>query len=138
MGESLPRVGSRHGKIFISSPACATQRVVMLSSIDVYRAMGILHGTESGPLQEVPLRKSWSDFVCIPSAALGARKLLNSDNRWSAREGNVRISPRNRICQNSSPGKATIFSLADKKWCRVSVLFTRWHQIEGKTWCHRH
>jgi len=32
-----------------------TQRVVMLSSIDVYRAVGISHGTESGPLQEVPL-----------------------------------------------------------------------------------
>jgi nucleoside-diphosphate-sugar epimerase len=29
--------------------------VVMLSSIDVYRAVGVLHGTESGPLQEVPL-----------------------------------------------------------------------------------
>jgi len=27
----------------------------MLSSIDVYRAVGISHGTESGPLQEVPL-----------------------------------------------------------------------------------
>ena len=33
----------------------ATHRVVMLSSIDVYRAVGISHGTESGPLQEVPL-----------------------------------------------------------------------------------
>jgi nucleoside-diphosphate-sugar epimerase len=33
----------------------ASQRVVMLSSIDVYRAVGISHGTESGPLQEVPL-----------------------------------------------------------------------------------
>src|SRR6266545_2975190 len=31
------------------------RRVVMLSSIDVYRAIGIFHGTESGPLQEVPL-----------------------------------------------------------------------------------
>src|SRR5450755_3930074 len=31
------------------------RRVVMLSSIDVYRAVGILHGTESGSLQEVPL-----------------------------------------------------------------------------------
>jgi nucleoside-diphosphate-sugar epimerase len=30
-------------------------RVVMLSSIDVYRAIGVSHGTESGPLQEVPL-----------------------------------------------------------------------------------
>ncbi len=33
----------------------ATRRVLMLSSIDVYRAIGISHGTESGPLQEVPL-----------------------------------------------------------------------------------
>ena len=33
----------------------ATGRVVMLSSCDVYRAIGITHGTESGPLQELPL-----------------------------------------------------------------------------------
>jgi nucleoside-diphosphate-sugar epimerase len=33
----------------------ATQRVIMLSSIDVYRAVGITHGTETGPLQELPL-----------------------------------------------------------------------------------
>ena len=33
----------------------ATRRVVMLSSIDVYRAVGVSHGTESGPLQKVPL-----------------------------------------------------------------------------------
>lgn len=33
----------------------ATGRVVMLSSMDVYRAVGILHGLESGPLQPVPL-----------------------------------------------------------------------------------
>jgi nucleoside-diphosphate-sugar epimerase len=32
-----------------------TRRVVMLSSMDVYRAVGISHGTESGPLQELPL-----------------------------------------------------------------------------------
>jgi nucleoside-diphosphate-sugar epimerase len=32
-----------------------TQRVVMLSSIDVYRAIAISQGTESGPLQNVPL-----------------------------------------------------------------------------------
>jgi nucleoside-diphosphate-sugar epimerase len=31
------------------------RRVVMLSSIDVYRAVGISQGTENGPLQEVPL-----------------------------------------------------------------------------------
>jgi nucleoside-diphosphate-sugar epimerase len=32
-----------------------TRRVLMLSSIDVYRAIGVSHGTEGGPLQEVPL-----------------------------------------------------------------------------------
>lgn len=33
----------------------ATGRVVMLSSMDVYRAVGITHGIEDGPLQELPL-----------------------------------------------------------------------------------
>jgi nucleoside-diphosphate-sugar epimerase len=33
----------------------ATGRVVMLSSMDVYRAIGISLGTDSGPLQELPL-----------------------------------------------------------------------------------
>ncbi|MGB8063585.1 MAG: NAD-dependent epimerase/dehydratase family protein [Candidatus Sulfotelmatobacter sp.] len=33
----------------------ATGRVVMLSSIDVYRAIGVTHGTETGALQELPL-----------------------------------------------------------------------------------
>ena len=33
----------------------AARRVIMLSSMDVYRAIGISQGTESGPLQEVPL-----------------------------------------------------------------------------------
>jgi nucleoside-diphosphate-sugar epimerase len=32
-----------------------TRRVVMLSSMDVYHAVGIFNGMESGPLQEVPL-----------------------------------------------------------------------------------
>src|SRR5438876_10759362 len=36
----------------------ATRRVVMLSSIDVYRAVGISQGTESGPLLEVPLTEA--------------------------------------------------------------------------------
>src|SRR5438445_3577106 len=33
----------------------ATRRMIMLSSIDVYRAVAVSQGTESGPLQEVPL-----------------------------------------------------------------------------------
>ena len=37
---------------------CATSRVVALSSCDVYRACGVLHGSESGPLEPVPLTES--------------------------------------------------------------------------------
>lgn len=33
----------------------AAHRVVMLSSMDVYRAVAIMHGTERGPLEDVPL-----------------------------------------------------------------------------------
>ena len=33
----------------------AAGRLLMLSSMDVYRAVGIMHGLESGPLQPVPL-----------------------------------------------------------------------------------
>ncbi|HEY6338438.1 MAG TPA: NAD-dependent epimerase/dehydratase family protein [Candidatus Sulfotelmatobacter sp.] len=33
----------------------AAQRVILLSSMDVYRAVGIAQGTEAGPLQDVPL-----------------------------------------------------------------------------------
>jgi nucleoside-diphosphate-sugar epimerase len=36
----------------------ATARVVALSSCDVYRACGVLHGSEPGPLEPVPLTES--------------------------------------------------------------------------------
>jgi nucleoside-diphosphate-sugar epimerase len=34
-----------------------TQRVVALSSMDVYRACGVLHGLEPGPLERLPLKE---------------------------------------------------------------------------------
>jgi nucleoside-diphosphate-sugar epimerase len=36
----------------------ATSRIVALSSCDVYRACGVLHGSEPGPLQPVPLTET--------------------------------------------------------------------------------
>src|SRR5215218_10212780 len=36
----------------------ATRRIVALSSCDVYRACGVLHGSEPGPLDPVPLTES--------------------------------------------------------------------------------
>jgi nucleoside-diphosphate-sugar epimerase len=50
-----------------------TSRVVALSSGDVYRACGILHGTEPGPLQEMPLTED-SD-VRTQLNVYGAEKL---------------------------------------------------------------
>jgi len=45
----------RQAEELINTFRGATGRVVMLSSIDVYRAIAVSQGTESGPLQEVPL-----------------------------------------------------------------------------------
>jgi nucleoside-diphosphate-sugar epimerase len=45
----------RQAKTLIETFRDITRRVVALSSMDVYRAMGIIHGTETGPLQTVPL-----------------------------------------------------------------------------------
>src|SRR6202049_3504310 len=42
-----------------------TGRVVMLSSIDVYRAIAVSQGTEIGPLQELPLTEE-SELRCSP------------------------------------------------------------------------
>ncbi|HEX4663577.1 MAG TPA: NAD-dependent epimerase/dehydratase family protein, partial [Terriglobales bacterium] len=55
------------------------RRVIMLSSMDVYRAIAISHGTESGPLQEVPLteeselRRSLHPYT--PESLQGMREL---------------------------------------------------------------
>ncbi len=45
----------RQAKTLMETFHGITRRVVALSSMDVYRAMGIIHGTETGPLQPVPL-----------------------------------------------------------------------------------
>src|ERR1700730_8346414 len=45
----------RQAEELINTFRGATGRVVMLSSIDVYRAVALSYGTETGPLQEVPL-----------------------------------------------------------------------------------
>lgn len=45
----------RQARTLIETFRGITRRVVAISSMDVYRAMGILHGTETGPLQELPL-----------------------------------------------------------------------------------
>src|SRR5262249_8101829 len=46
---------ARQAEDLIATFRGITPRLVMLSSIDVYRAPGIFHGTETGPLQQLPL-----------------------------------------------------------------------------------
>jgi nucleoside-diphosphate-sugar epimerase len=59
-----------------------TRRVVMLSSIDVYRAVGILHGTESGPLQEVPLTEESELRRCLHPYPPEGLQLLRKIFAW--------------------------------------------------------
>jgi nucleoside-diphosphate-sugar epimerase len=60
----------------------AIQRVVMLSSIDVYRAVGISHGTESGPLQEVPLTEESELRRCLHPYAPESVQLMRNIFPW--------------------------------------------------------
>jgi nucleoside-diphosphate-sugar epimerase len=48
----------RQARILMETLRGTTRRVVAASSGDVYRAAGILHGTEPGPLQAVPLSET--------------------------------------------------------------------------------
>lgn len=58
------------------------QRVIMLSSIDVYRAIAISNGTESGPLQEVPLTEK-SELRRVPHPyPPGAVQLMRPIFAW--------------------------------------------------------
>src|SRR5262249_48597159 len=45
----------RHARALIETFRGRTRRVIALSSMDVYRAMGVLRKTEPGPPQELPL-----------------------------------------------------------------------------------
>ena len=60
----------------------ATRRVVMLSSIDVYRAVGILHRTESGPLQDVPLTEESELRRCLHPYPPESLQFLRKTFAW--------------------------------------------------------
>ncbi len=60
----------------------ATRRMVMLSSIDVYRGVGIFHGTESGPLQDVPLTEESDLRRCLHPYPPESMQLLRKTFAW--------------------------------------------------------
>jgi nucleoside-diphosphate-sugar epimerase len=87
----------------------ATQRVVMLSSIDVYRAVGILHGTEDGPLQELPLTEESELRRCLHPYPAESLQLLRKIFAWVTDDYDK--IPAERVVMNDSELPGTILRL---------------------------
>src|SRR6202451_529721 len=89
----------------------ATQRVVMLSSIDVYRAVGISHGTESGPLQEVPLTEESELRRCLHPYPPESLQLMRKIFAWVTDDYDK--IPAERVVMNDRelPGTALLLPL---------------------------
>lgn len=87
----------------------ATQRVVMLSSIDVYRAVGISHGTESGPLQEVPLTEDSDLRRCLHPYAPESMQRLRKVFAWVTDDYDK--IPAERVVMNDSDLPGTVVRL---------------------------
>jgi nucleoside-diphosphate-sugar epimerase len=87
----------------------ATRRVVMLSSIDVYRAVGISHGTESGPLQEVPLTEESELRRNLHPYPPESMKLMRKVFPWATDDYDK--IPAERIVMNDPDLPATVLRL---------------------------
>jgi nucleoside-diphosphate-sugar epimerase len=77
--------------------------IVAISSMDVYRAAGVLHGTEPGPLQEVPLTENSAlreRFDVYPPAAI---KMLQSVFTWLDDEYDKVLVERALNAQTTTP-----------------------------------
>jgi nucleoside-diphosphate-sugar epimerase len=60
----------------------AAQRVVAASSIDVYRACGVLHGSEEGPLEPVPLTEDSALRTILQTYPPESVKMLKKVFPW--------------------------------------------------------
>jgi nucleoside-diphosphate-sugar epimerase len=87
----------------------ATERVVMLSSIDVYRAVGILHGTENGPLQEFPLTEESELRRCLHPYPPENLQLLRNIFAWVTDDYDK--IPAERVVMNDRELPGTILRL---------------------------
>jgi nucleoside-diphosphate-sugar epimerase len=87
----------------------ATRRVVMLSSIDVYRAVGISHGTESGPLQEVPLTEESELRRCLHPYPPASVQLMRKIFPWVTDDYDK--IPAERIVMNDGELPGTVLRL---------------------------
>jgi len=72
------------------------QRLTILSSIDVYRAIGISHGTESGPLQEVPLIEDSEWRRNLQPYSPESMKMMRTIFSWATDLGRPTITTRSQ------------------------------------------
>jgi nucleoside-diphosphate-sugar epimerase len=87
----------------------ATQRVIMLSSMDVYRAIGIFHGTESGPLQPVPLTEESQLRGFLPPYSREMLEALRKIFSWVTDDYDK--IPAERVVMNDRELPATVLRL---------------------------
>ncbi len=87
----------------------ATERVVMLSSIDVYRAVGLTHGTETGPLQELPLTEQSELRRNLHPYSPDAMRMLRRIFPWATDDYDK--IPAERVVMNDSDLPGTVLRL---------------------------
>ena len=87
----------------------ATQRVILLSSMDVYRAVGIFHGTEKGPLQAVPLTEESELRGSQPPYTREMLESLRKIFPWVT--GDYDKIPAERVVMNHGELPATVLRL---------------------------
>ena len=87
----------------------ATGRVVMLSSIDVYRAVGIAHGTETGPLQELPLTEESELRRSLHPYSPDSMRMLHRIFSWATDDYDK--IPAERVVMNDPDLSGTVLRL---------------------------
>jgi nucleoside-diphosphate-sugar epimerase len=98
----------RHAQALIATFRGLTGRVTALSSMDVYRAMGVLRKTEPGPLQELPLTEE-SDLRTRPHYSPEEIKGMHAILPWLD-EDYEKIAVERALLGNQDP-PATILRL---------------------------
>lgn len=87
----------------------ATGRVVMLSSMDVYRAVDIMHGKDPGPLQELPLTEESELRRSLHPYSPDSLRMLRQIFSWATDDYDK--IPAERIVMNDAELPGTVLRL---------------------------
>ena len=95
----------------------ATNRVVALSSCDVYRACGVLHRSEAGPLEPVPLTESSALRTKLQTYPPDRIKMLQQVFGWLDEDTTRSRSSARFSATRSCPGQCCAC-----RWCTVRAI----------------